>query len=254
MRIGVAPPLNRTLLVTGGNIRLETSFNTTKQGHYILFGSEDAWDLVMVNAHGPLGGDGPGTFTHSLPLTFLTYGLDSTNNAIPGLPGIMGYSVENKVGKIYGPGGSGAVMGELWFLSRVPQAALDGNFSNYPGQVVFKMHTNSVEFLGDAIMNGGTFTGDGSGLTNLSGVQFTGLATLTANQRFTGNNTFAGDQNINGNLGIGITPARPLHVSDVMRLEPRASPPTASAEGDLYYDRTLRKLRVYDGTVWQNCW
>ena len=59
----------------------------------------------------------------------------------------------------------------------------------------------------------------------------------------------------NGNVGIGTnTPARTLHVSDVMRLEPRATAPTSPAKGDMYFDSTLNKLRVYDGTAWQNCW
>jgi len=58
-----------------------------------------------------------------------------------------------------------------------------------------------------------------------------------------------------GNLGLGTTtPARALHVSDVMRLEPRSSAPTSPSKGDIYFDNTLNKLRVYDGTTWQNCW
>ncbi|HEY9171793.1 MAG TPA: hypothetical protein VI136_05870, partial [Verrucomicrobiae bacterium] len=61
---------------------------------------------------------------------------------------------------------------------------------------------------------------------------------------------------INNNLvGIGTpAPARTLHVSDVMRLQPRSSAPSSPGEGDLYYDSALHKLRVYDGTSWQNCW
>jgi hypothetical protein len=39
-----------------------------------------------------------------------------------------------------------------------------------------------------------------------------------------------------------------------MRLEPRGTAPGTPAEGDIYYDSTLHKLRVYDGTAWQNCW
>lgn len=58
-----------------------------------------------------------------------------------------------------------------------------------------------------------------------------------------------------GNVGIGIqTPKRKLHVNDVLRLEPRNSPPDLPSKGDIYFDGTLNKLRVYDGTVWQNCW
>lgn len=58
-----------------------------------------------------------------------------------------------------------------------------------------------------------------------------------------------------GNVGIGTTtPARTLHVSSVMRLEPIATAPSNPAKGDMYFDSTLNKLRVYDGSVWQNCW
>lgn len=58
-----------------------------------------------------------------------------------------------------------------------------------------------------------------------------------------------------GNVGIGTTtPARSLHVSSFMRLEPSTTPPPNPAEGDIYMDKTIHKLRVYDGTAWQNCW
>ncbi len=58
-----------------------------------------------------------------------------------------------------------------------------------------------------------------------------------------------------GNVGIGTaSPQRTLHVSDVLRLQPRATAPTSPAKGDMYMDSVLNKLRVYDGTTWQNCW
>jgi hypothetical protein len=57
------------------------------------------------------------------------------------------------------------------------------------------------------------------------------------------------------NVGIGTTnPARKLHISDVMRLQPRATAPSSPAEGDIYMDSTTHKLMVYDGTVWRACW
>jgi hypothetical protein len=56
-------------------------------------------------------------------------------------------------------------------------------------------------------------------------------------------------------VGIGTTnPARKLHISDVMRLEPRATAPSSPSEGDIYMDSTVHKLKVYDGTTWQACW
>ncbi len=60
---------------------------------------------------------------------------------------------------------------------------------------------------------------------------------------------------ISGNVGIGTTsPARKLHVNDVMRLQPRATSPSSPAEGDIYMNSTTHKLMVYDGTTWQACW
>jgi len=34
-------------------------------------------------------------------------------------------------------------------------------------------------------------------------------------------------------------------------LEPRSAPPTNPAEGDIYYDGVLKKMRYYNGTVWK---
>ncbi len=57
------------------------------------------------------------------------------------------------------------------------------------------------------------------------------------------------------NVGIGTNnPQRSLHVKDVLRLEPRDTAPSNPARGDIYFDGILNKLRVYDGTTWQNCW
>ena len=59
----------------------------------------------------------------------------------------------------------------------------------------------------------------------------------------------------NDKVGIKtINPQRPLHVNDVMRLEPRSTPPSLPGKGDIYFDSTFNKLRVYDGNIWQNCW
>jgi hypothetical protein len=58
-------------------------------------------------------------------------------------------------------------------------------------------------------------------------------------------------------LRIGINtsnPQRNLHVKDVMRLEPRNGPPTYPSEGDIYYDGIRKKLRVFNGTRWMDCW
>ena len=58
-----------------------------------------------------------------------------------------------------------------------------------------------------------------------------------------------------GSIGFGTTtPARKVHINDVMRLQPRATAPSSPAQGDIYFDSTDNKLKVYDGSVWQECW
>jgi hypothetical protein len=56
------------------------------------------------------------------------------------------------------------------------------------------------------------------------------------------------------NLNSIYSSQRILHVNSVMRLEPISTAPTSPGKGDMYFDSTLNKLRVYDGTTWQNCW
>ncbi len=59
----------------------------------------------------------------------------------------------------------------------------------------------------------------------------------------------------NGKMGVNVcNPQRSLHVKDVLRLEPRDTEPSNPGKGDIYFDGLLNKLRVYDGTTWQNCW
>ena len=57
-----------------------------------------------------------------------------------------------------------------------------------------------------------------------------------------------------GNVGIGIVaPLRDLHITDTMRIEPRATAPSSPAAGDIYVDSTpaADELCFYDGTAWQ---
>jgi hypothetical protein len=57
-----------------------------------------------------------------------------------------------------------------------------------------------------------------------------------------------------GAVGVGVAaPARRLHVSDVMRLEP-ASAPANPAAGDLYFDAATNRLRCHDGSTWHDLW
>ena len=45
-----------------------------------------------------------------------------------------------------------------------------------------------------------------------------------------------------------------VKITDVLHLTPRNSPPSPAYQGDIYYDSSLNKLRVYDGTTWHDCW
>lgn len=54
-----------------------------------------------------------------------------------------------------------------------------------------------------------------------------------------------------GDVGIGTTaPARKLHISDAMRLEPIDDPPATPSPGDIYYDST-NALCVWVGASWE---
>ena len=57
------------------------------------------------------------------------------------------------------------------------------------------------------------------------------------------------------NVGINVlTPQNNLHIKDVMKIEPRSAPPSNPTKGVIYFDGILNKLRVFDGTTWQDCW
>ncbi len=43
-------------------------------------------------------------------------------------------------------------------------------------------------------------------------------------------------------------------IKDVLNIQPRATAPSLPSKGDLYFDNITNKLRVFDGTTWQNCW
>ncbi|MCE2929374.1 MAG: hypothetical protein LW817_07075 [Candidatus Caenarcaniphilales bacterium] len=56
---------------------------------------------------------------------------------------------------------------------------------------------------------------------------------------------------INGNIGVGTsTPARKLHISEAMRIQPQSSPPSSPALGDLYVDSDTNSLCFYNGSAW----
>lgn len=95
-------------------------------------------------------------------------------------------------------------------------------------------------------------TGSGVSTNNLNKTTAIGYNAIVA----TSSSMVLGGTGVDAiNVGIGTTsPARTLHINAVMRLEPIPTAPTSPGKGDIYFDSTLNKLRVYDGTTWQNCW
>jgi len=54
---------------------------------------------------------------------------------------------------------------------------------------------------------------------------------------------------------IGINqfdPEASLHINDFMKLEPRSTAPSPPTEGMVYYDGSTHKLRVYNGSIWED--
>ena len=57
------------------------------------------------------------------------------------------------------------------------------------------------------------------------------------------------------NVGINVqNPQRALHVNDAIRLEPRITPLENPTKGDMYFDGTTDKLRIYDGRAWRDAY
>lgn len=111
----------------------------------------------------------------------------------------------------------------------------------------------STTSIGSVII-GGRINGNVTATSLPQDLYFATGATTTQNDPYL-NNTVRMVISSTGNVGVGTTtPARTLHIKSVMRLEPLATAPASPAKGDIYFDNTLNKLRVYDGTVWQNCW
>jgi hypothetical protein len=59
------------------------------------------------------------------------------------------------------------------------------------------------------------------------------------------------DSSQSNHVGINVPqPQRSLHVRDVIRLEPRNTPPANATKGDLYFDGNRDVLRYYNGRRW----
>ncbi len=60
------------------------------------------------------------------------------------------------------------------------------------------------------------------------------------------------DSFIRGNVGIGIeVPLRKVHISEALRIEPQDTAPANGGLGDLYVNKTDKKLYFHDGNNWR---
>ena len=54
-------------------------------------------------------------------------------------------------------------------------------------------------------------------------------------------------------LNAAVTVKESVTINDVINLKPLSSEPSSPVKGTMYFDNVTNKLRVFDGTVWQDC-
>ena len=127
----------------------------------------------------------------------------------------------------------------------------DASDINFAVPLFFYLNNNSNKMYQYALIAGGISS-------NIAGAEFGHLSFSVADGTGSWGVNYEHEKMRLTNTGLSIgtksPPVRSLHVKDVIRLEPRSTAPSSPAKGDIYFDNTLNKLRVYDGTIWQNCW
>lgn len=129
---------------------------------------------------------------------------------------------------------TGLISTETYYSSHPVAAVVDGSafgtviHAPANGHLVVALRENDVRDSFSIVSGGGNYGVDQA------------LDSLVA--------TFRAD----GNIGLGVAePLRRLHMKDVLRIEPSATP-SSPAAGDIYFDSTTNKLRCYDGTSWND--
>lgn len=139
-----------------------------------------------------------------------------------------------------------------YYINGVNESTISGSFSlwsNNSDMYIGKSATANGTFYGSVGNNYNFFNGsiDDIRIYNRALSESEVLSLYTETSTTTNPTT--------SNVGINVSnPARDLHVNSVLRLEPRSTAPTNPQKGDIYFDSVINKLRVYDGTTWQNCW
>lgn len=214
-RIGIGTAPDGTELMTiGGNLYIPPAPNPTP--------NTEATDSYIIKFRGL--GLGPG-------LTPQTGEIKLDANGAAATAGCLDYSSS-------GFHRFKSATGEM-FLSNSAGANLNFTVRNDSGGLILQSNSAS---RGIVLKNFQEQTsGELLNVTNGSGVDTTQALTVLP----------SGNVGVCNFKNVANIPQRALHIRDVMRLEPRASAPTSPSAGDIYYDSTVNKLRIYNGTVWK---
>jgi len=140
--------------------------------------------------------------------------------------------------------------------SRVGIARID-NTTGSPALVFHKARGNSFNVLsgvlpGDALGTIGFSGFNGTNFTDPSSARIDAVAV----EGFTSGSQGTSIQFKTTAIGsAGVTPVRfEIKSEGSVVFIPLNSPPNNPTLGETYFDNILKKLRVWDGTTWQNCW
>ena len=153
----------------------------------------------------------------------------------------------------------------LYVGSNAGESSVSGNGNTFLGR--------SAGF-GNVDGHANTFIGNRTGMGNISGSNNLAIGNLAGNSAQGDGNIFIGFRSgysetgsnrlyiENSDMGPGgaliygefdndiVRLNAAVNVRDFMVLEPQASPPSSPVEGTVYYDSAIKKLRLWNGSVW----
>lgn len=149
------------------------------------------------------------------------------------------------------------VMGTSANKSRIGLSRVDNSIN---GPAVLFHKARGTGFGSKNNVNSGDFLG-AIGFTGFNGVNFTdpssALITAIAKENFTQSSQGTNLQFRTAAIGTaGTTPLVRFEIRSEGSViyTPLQNAPSNPVRGETYFDSTLNKLRVFDGTTWQNCW